>query len=315
MRELYPVQSQINCGFLKVSKLHSIYYEEVGNQHGKPVVFLHGGPGGGIDSIYSRYFNPSKWRVVLFDQRGAGKSTPSGELNENTTSDLLEDIEKLRTHLNIESWTVFGGSWGSSLALAYSQKYPERCTGLILRGIFLLRKCELDWIYREGANWIFPDAWEDFCKPIPLEERSDMLRAYYKRLTSDNRDIRLEAARSWARWEAVLSKLTPDRDMIEHFQQDEIAEPFARIACHYLINGGFLEDENQLIREIHRIRHIPAILVQGRYDIICPIKNAWELHQSWPAAKFVVVPEAGHSITEVGIRTALLDATDMFAEQ
>ncbi|MEB3230539.1 MAG: prolyl aminopeptidase [Leptolyngbyaceae bacterium] len=311
-RSLYPEITPYATGTLKVSDLHTIYFEQVGNPEGKPVVFLHGGPGGGIDPIYYRYFNPQKWRVVLFDQRGCGRSTPHAELAENTTWDLVADMERLRSHLDIPQWTVFGGSWGSTLALAYSQTHPDPCLGLILRGIFMLRSKEIRWFYQEGASYIFPDVWEEYLKPIPPDEWDDLVAAYYKRLTSEDNAVQLTAAKAWSIWEASTSKLIPDVNLTQQFSRDEFAIAFARIECHYFINGGFLEPEDQLLRNIDRIRHIPAVIVQGRYDVVCPMTSAWELHQAWPEAELIVVPDAGHSMTESGIRSALLDATDRF---
>jgi proline iminopeptidase len=315
MRELYPAIAPFQTGTLKVSDLHTVYFEQVGNPTGKPIVFLHGGPGGGIDSIYRQYFDPEKWRVVLFDQRGCGRSLPHAELSQNTTWDLVEDIEKIRTHLGIEKWVVFGGSWGSTLALAYSQTYPEVCNGLILRGIFLLRQKELQWFYQEGASYIFPDAWEEYLKPIPETERNDLIAAYYKRLISSDAQVRLEAARAWSIWEASTSKLLQDPNLQERFGESQFADAFARIECHYFVNRGFLETEDQLLRDCDRIRHIPTVIVQGRYDVVCPMVSAWELHRAFPEAEFIVVPDAGHSMTEPGIRDQLLKATDKFATQ
>ncbi|MCL6436668.1 MAG: prolyl aminopeptidase [Leptolyngbyaceae cyanobacterium HOT.MB2.61] len=313
MRELYPPIEPYQTGTLPVSELHQIYFEVAGNPAGKPVVVLHGGPGGGSLPIYRQYFDPSRWQIVMFDQRGCGKSTPHAELQENTTWHLVADIERLRSHLNIEQWVVFGGSWGSTLALAYSQTHPGRCLGLILRGIFMLRRKELHWFYQEGASYIFPDAWENYLKPIPPEERGDLLTAYYKRLTSPDRQIRLEAARAWSVWEASTSKLLPDPTLISHFGEDQFADAFARIECHYFVNGGFLKSEDQLLRQCDRIRHLPAVIVQGRYDMVCPMITAWELHQVWTEAELVIVPDAGHSMTEPGIRSILIEATDQFA--
>ncbi|MEM9922197.1 MAG: prolyl aminopeptidase [Cyanobacteria bacterium P01_D01_bin.50] len=312
MRELYPPRDAYQEGRLQVSELHTIHFEESGNPQGKPIVVLHGGPGGGCPSSYRQYFNPKKWRLVMFDQRGCGKSTPHAELRENTTWDLVSDIEKLREHLGIEEWVVFGGSWGSTLSLAYSQTYPERCKGLILRGIFMLRQKELHWFYQEGASNIFPDAWEEYLKPIPLEERNDLLNAYYKRLTSEDKKVRLEAAKAWSIWEASTSKLFLDKSLMEKFGESDFADAFARIECHYFVNKGFLEREDQLLLNVDKIRHIPAVIVQGRYDVVCPMISAWELHQAWPEAEFIVVPDAGHSMSEPGIKSALLDATDRF---
>jgi proline iminopeptidase len=252
--------------------------------------------------------------VVLFDQRGCGHSTPHAELQENTTWDLVSDIEKLRSHLGIEQWVVFGGSWGSTLSLAYSQTHPDACLGLILRGIFLLRAKELRWFYQEGASYIFPDAWEEYLRPIPREEREDLIAAYYKRLTSSDSAVRLQAARAWSVWEASTSKLLPDSDLQQKFGESHFADAFARIECHYFINHGFLAMEDQLLRNCDRIRHLPTVIVQGRYDVVCPMMSAWELHRALPEAEFVVVPDAGHSMTEPGIRSALIEATDRFAE-
>jgi proline iminopeptidase len=313
MRELYPLIQPYREGYLQVSELHRIHFEESGNPQGQPIVLLHGGPGGGCPPFYRQYFNPEKWRLIMFDQRGCGQSIPHAELRENTTWDLVSDIEKLREHLGIEKWVVFGGSWGSTLSLAYSQTHPSRCTGLILRGIFMLRQKELSWFYQEGASYIFPDAWEEYVKPIPIAERGDMITAYYKRLTSPDLQIQLAAARAWSIWEASTSKLLLDPTLIQQFGDDEFAAAFARIECHYFINKGFFTSDNQLLENVHRIRHIPAVIVQGRYDVVCPMVSAWELNQAWPEAEFIVVPDAGHSMSEPGIRNALIEATDSFA--
>ncbi|MBW4488721.1 MAG: prolyl aminopeptidase [Trichocoleus desertorum ATA4-8-CV12] len=315
MRDLYPAIAPYRTGTLQVSELHTLYFEESGNPQGKPVVFLHGGPGGGSIARYRQYFDADQWRLVVFDQRGCGRSKPHAELRENTTWDLVEDIEKLRSHLGIEQWVVFGGSWGSTLSLAYSQTYPERCLGLILRGIFMLRQKELQWFYQEGASYIFPDAWEAYLQPIPPAERHDLIAAYHRRLTSPDLQVRLEAARAWSVWEATTSKLYPDSDLQARFAESDFADAFARIECHYFVNRGFFEPEDQLLQNVGRIRHIPAVIVQGRYDVVCPMISAWELHQVWPEAEFIVVPDAGHSMMEPGIRTALLEATDKFAAQ
>lgn len=312
MPQLYPPIEPYHSTSLPVSNLHTLYIEEVGNPDGKPVVFLHGGPGGGINGIYRQFFNPQQWRVVLFDQRGCGKSTPHAELEENNTWQLIEDIEKIRTHLGIDRWTVFGGSWGSTLALAYSQTYPERCSGLILRGIFTLRHKEIQWFYQEGASFLYPDAWEHYLAPIPVDERDDLVAAYYRRLTSNDPTVRIAAARAWSVWEASTSKLVPDAGLIDHFGEDEFAVAFARIECHYFMNRGFFEQDDQLLKNVDRIRHIPGVIVQGRYDVVCPATTAWELHRAWPEARFVMVQEAGHSATEPGISSALVEATDEF---
>jgi proline iminopeptidase len=312
MRELYPLREAYQEGRLQVTELHTVYFEESGNPQGKPIVVLHGGPGGGCPSYYRQYFNPEKWRLIMFDQRGCGKSIPHAELRENTTWDLVSDIEKIREHLGIDKWAVFGGSWGSTLSLAYSETHPERCTGLILRGIFMLRQKELHWFYQEGASNIFPDAWEEYLKPIPPEERDNLLNAYYKRLTSEDKRVRLEAAKAWSIWEASTSKLFLDKSLMNSFGESAFADAFARIECHYFVNKGFFEREDQLLLNVDKIRHIPAIIVQGRYDVVCPMVSAWELHKVWSEAEFIVVPDAGHSMSEPGIQTALIDATDKF---
>ncbi len=313
MRELYPPIEPYNDGYLQVSDIHTIYFEESGNREGKPVIFLHGGPGGGITPMYRQYFDPQKWRIVIFDQRGCGKSKPYAELRENTTWHLVNDIEKLRQYLKIDKWVVFGGSWGSTLSLAYSQTHPQSCKGLILRGIFMLRQKELQWFYQQGTSYIYPDAWEKYLQPIPKDERDDLISAYYRRLTSENDEIRLEAAKAWSVWEGSTSKLLPSEETSKRFGEDEFAEAFARIECHYFVNKGFFQSENQLINNVNKIRHLPAVIVQGRYDVVCPMITAWELHQVWPQAEFIVVPDAGHSMTEPGIKSSLLEATDKFS--
>ncbi|TVU54838.1 MAG: prolyl aminopeptidase [Arthrospira sp. PLM2.Bin9] len=313
MNQLYPPIEPYAEGKLQVSSLHTIYFEQSGNPKGKPVVILHGGPGGGCLPEYRQYFDPEKWRIIMFDQRGCGQSIPHAELEENTTWHLVEDIDRLRNHLNINSWVVFGGSWGSTLSLAYSQTYPQHCRGLILRGIFMLRKAELQWFYQEGASYIFPDAWEEYIKPIPPEERHDLISAYYRRLTSDDPQIQLAAAKAWSIWEAGTSKLLPDQHLIERFGDGNFATAFARIECHYFVNQGFFESEDQLLVNVQRIRHIPGAIVQGRYDVVCPMKTAWELHQAWPEAELIIIPDAGHSMSEPGIQKALIDISDKFA--
>ncbi|MFH1851555.1 MAG: prolyl aminopeptidase [Candidatus Neomarinimicrobiota bacterium] len=314
MNELYPPIEPYNEFFLEVSDLHTIRVEQAGNPAGKTVVFIHGGPGGGIEPVYRQFFNPEKWRIILFDQRGCGKSTPFAELRENTTWDLVEDMEKIRRHLKINRWAVFGGSWGSTLALAYSQTHPDRTVALILRGIFLLRRQELDWFYQDGASHVYADAWEQYLKPIPVEERGDLLAAYYRRLTSSDHETRLEAARAWSVWEGSTSKLYPNPEAIQRFGANQFAEAFARIECHYFTNGGFLRSEDQLLEDIGLIRHIPAVIVQGRYDVVCPMTTAWDLHKVWPEADFHIIPDAGHSMTEPGIRSKLIEYTDKFAD-
>ncbi len=313
LKSLFPARQPYRTGRLRVSSLHTLHFEECGNPKGKPVVFLHGGPGGGVSPMHRRYFDPRKWRIVLFDQRGCGKSTPHAELRENTTWDLVEDTEKLRRHLGIDRWVVFGGSWGSTLALAYAQTHPHRCKGLVLRGIFMLRRSELLWFYQEGASHLFPDAWEKYLAPIPKRERGDLIRAYYKRLTSSSRKTRLDAARAWSIWEGSTFRLIPDEDLIRRSGRARFAEAFARIECHYFVNHGFLKPDTQLLDDVDRIRNIPAVIVQGRYDVVCPMRSAWDLHRAWPEAKLVVVPDAGHAMTEPGIRSALIKETDRMA--
>jgi proline iminopeptidase len=313
LRDLFPKTKPYRSGYLKVSKLHTIYFEECGNPLGKPLVFLHGGPGGGIEPFYHRYFDPKKWRIVLHDQRGCGKSTPFSELRENTTWNLVADIEKLREHLGIDRWVVFGGSWGSTLSLAYAETHPDRCRALVLRGIFLLRRSELLWFYQQGASELFPDAWEHYLAPIPSRERGNMMKAYYKRLTDSNRRVRQKAARAWSIWEGSTSKLFFDPALVKKFGGGRFADAFARIEAHYFVNRGFMEPDDQLLRDVRQIRKIPGVIVQGRYDVVCPIRSAWDLHRAWPEARLVIVPNAGHSMTEPGIRSALIEETERFA--
>lgn len=314
MRDLYPPIEPYDQNMLPVSPVHTLYYEQSGNADGLPIVFLHGGPGGGVDPAYRRFFDPSVYRIVLFDQRGAGKSTPHASLEDNTTWHLVADIEKLREHLSVESWIVFGGSWGSTLALAYAQTHPERVRALVLRGIFLCRPREIQWFYQAGASAIYPDVWEQFLQVIPEAERGDMLSAYHRRLTSDDEATRIEAARAWSIWEASTSKLFPDPNLIDHFGDPHFASAFARIECHYFTNNSFFETDNYLIENIEKIRHIPAVIVQGRYDVVCPMMSAWDLHRAWPEADLQVIADAGHSALEPGNRSALVEATDRLRE-
>jgi len=313
LRDLFPKTKPYRSGYLKVSKLHTIHFEEYGNPHGKPLVFLHGGPGGGTEPFYHRHFDPKTWRIVLHDQRGCGKSIPFSELRENTTWNLVADIEKLREHLGIDRWVVFGGSWGSTLSLAYGETHPERCKALVLRGIFLLRRSELLWFYQRGASELFPDAWEHYLAPIPSPERGDMMKAYYKRLTDPDRRVRRKAARAWSIWEGSTSKLLFDPALVKKFGGGRFADAFARIEAHYFVNRGFMKPDDQLLRDVRKIRRIPGVIVQGRYDVVCPIRSAWDLHRAWPEAKLVIVPNAGHSMTEPGIRSALIKETERFA--
>lgn len=315
LRTLYPALEPFRSGSLSVSDGHTLHFEESGNPEGKPVVFLHGGPGGGSDPKHRRYFDPARYRIVVFDQRGSGKSTPHASLEHNTTWHLVADIERLREELAIDRWQVFGGSWGSTLALAYAQTHPERVTELVLRGIFLLRKQEIDWFYQRGAGAIFPDAWEAYEGHIPEAERGDLVRAYHARLTSPDEQVRREAARIWSVWEGRTSCLIPDVELIERTSGDEFSLAFARIECHYFMNGGWLTGEQALLTpaNLDRMRHIPGVIVQGRYDVVCPAESAWALHKAWPEATLHLVPDAGHSASEPGIVHELVTATDRFA--
>ena len=313
-RTLYPEIAPNHTGRLRVSDVHDLYFEESGNPDGKPVLFVHGGPGGGTELEYRRFFDPERYRIVLFDQRGSGKSTPHASLVDNSTWHLVSDIEALRARLGIERWQVFGGSWGSTLALAYAQTYPDRVTELVLRGIFLLRKQEIDWFYQRGASALFADAWEEYLAPIPEKERGDLVRAYYARLTSDDAHVRAEAARAWSVWEGKTSCLYPNAALVERFAGDTFAEAFARIECHYFVNDGFFDASRDPLSpaRVDRIRKIPAVIVQGRYDVVCPMETAWALHRAWPEADFRIVADAGHSAMEPGNVHELVSATDRF---
>ncbi len=278
-------------------------------------MFLHGGPGGGTDAKMRRFFDPARYRIVLFDQRGCGRSTPHASLVDNTTGDLVDDIEKLRIHLGIERWQVFGGSWGSTLALAYAQAHPERVTELVLRGIFLLRRWEIEWFYQNpgGAAALFPDLWERYVAPIPPAERGDMIGAYYRRLTSEDSSVVIEAARAWSVWEGATSFMNVNPDYVAKFEDSAYAAAFARIECHYFVNRGFLGRDGQLLEDVGKIRSIPGCIVQGRYDVVCPARSAWDLHRAWPEAELRLVPDAGHSAFEAGTIHELVTATDRFA--
>lgn len=309
-RELYPEIEPYNAGLLDLDGLHRMYWEESGNPRGEPVVFLHGGPGAGAAPAHRRFFDPAHYRIVIFDQRGAGRSLPLGELKNNTTPHLVADIERLRAHLNIERWFVFGGSWGSTLALAYAETHPDRCKALILRGIFLCRRSEIDW-FLYGLRTFFPEPWAELVRPIPAAERGDLLAAYYRRLTDADPAVHMPAARAWSVYEGACSTLLPSAETVAYFAGDVVALGLARIEAHYFTHDIFLP-VNALLDNVGRIRDIPAVIVQGRYDAVCPIVTADDLHRAWPEAEYRVVPDAGHSAWEPGICTALVNAMEKF---
>jgi len=307
---LFPEIEPYNSGHLSVGNGHSLYWEECGNPNGLPVLFLHGGPGAGLSPSHRRFFDPTYYRIVLFDQRGAGKSTPLGEYRHNTTPLLIEDIESIRSMLGIAQWLVFGGSWGSTLALAYGEAHPAACLGFILRGIFLCTKAEVSW-FINGMNWFFPEVYAEFAAAIPMEERHDLLQAYCKRLFSDDPAVYLLAAKSWSRYESSCLFLIPQASAVEEFEQVEVSLGLGRLEAHYMLHGGFME-EDQLINNVSKIRHLPAVIVQGRYDVICPPNTAWRLHQAWPESVLQVIPDAGHAALESGTAAALVAATEQF---
>ena len=312
MRQAYPEISPYRVSRLRVSDVHELYFEECGNPRGKPVVLLHGGPGGGATPFMRRFHDPKAYRIILFDQRGSGRSTPHAELRENTTWDLVGDIEKLREHLGIERWQVFGGSWGSTLALAYAETHPERVSELVLRGIFMLRHEELAWFYQSGCHHLFPDAWQSFIAPIPEDERGDMIASYYKRLTSEDASVRLAAARAWSQWEGTTISLLPDPARVSQFGEEAYALAFARIECHYFVHRGFFDCDDWILAHAHRLKSIPGVIIHGRYDVCTPVKNAFDLHAVWPEADFRVIPDAGHAASEPGTLSALVEATNRF---
>ncbi|XP_045170391.2 probable proline iminopeptidase [Mercenaria mercenaria] len=311
-RAMYPDIEPYDNGMLKVSEIHQVYYEQSGNKTGNPVIFLHWGPGGGTSPRDRTYFDPKVYRIILMDQRGAGKSTPAAELRENTTWDLVADIEKLREKLGIKRWVVFGGSWGSTLAIAYAETHPERVKALILRGIFTLRRRELLWLNQDGASSFFPDAFEDYVKPIPEAERCDLIGAFYRRLTGGDKKVELECAKAWTKWEMTISRLYVDPQYLDLVEDVNWVLQFAKIECHYIVHGGFFEKDDQLLADVDKIRHIPTTIVQGRYDIVCPMDTAWKLHRAFPEAEFHIVPDAGHSEKEPGTQSRLLDACDKY---
>ena len=310
---LYPKIHPYDSGFLDIDN-HNIYYEQCGNPKGKPAVFLHGGPGGGGSEDVRRFFNPAIYRIVIFDQRGCGRSKPHGCLENNTTWDLVSDIENLRNKLGIEKWLVFGGSWGSTLSLAYAQAHPGSVSEIVLRGIFLLRKEELHWFYQDGASRIFPEAWSGFLEIIDEDKRDNLMSAYHKIFTSDDKQKRLNAAIAWSRWEAATSSLSYKPSLVEEFSDPEFTLAFALIENHYFINKGWFKTENQLIENIDKIRSIPTVIVQGRYDVVCPMKTAWELSEAWPEAEMIIAPSSGHTAFEKEITHALISATNKFGK-
>ncbi|MGL4592487.1 MAG: prolyl aminopeptidase [Aestuariivirga sp.] len=311
-RSFYPEIQPFQRGRLKVSALHEIYFEQCGNPRGQPAVVLHGGPGGGITPFLRQMHDPSHYRIILFDQRGCGQSTPHAELAENTTWDLVADMERLRQHLGIDRWQVAGGSWGSTLALAYAETHPERVTELVVRGIFTVRRSEIEWFYQCGADALFPDVWETYVAPIPEAERHDLIAAYHRRLTGADPAAQLACARAWSQWEGATLSLLPDPRRVSEFGADRFALAFARIECHYFQNRGFFARDGQLIDDADRLKGIPGVIIQGRYDVVTPMVTAWDLHKAWPEAEFVVVPDAGHTATEPGIADAVISATERF---
>jgi len=309
-RGLFREVEPFSFGWLQTGGPHEIYYEECGNPRGKPCVILHGGPGGAVNPTMRRFFDPAKWRMTLFDQRGCGRSRPNASLDDNTTWSLIEDIERLRVHLGVEKWTVFGGSWGSTLALAYAIKHPDRVDGLVLRGIFLLTDRELHWFYQEGASMLFPDAWERFLAPIPQDERGDLMTAYHRRLTAPDRRVQLEAAAAWSQWEGDTISLRGPEARPPKFNEEDFAIAFARIECHFFANKGFFGEDGWILNNIDKIRHIPGWIVQGRFDVVTPLDSAWKLHKAWPEARFDIIWDAGHASTEPGVIDGLVRATE-----
>ena len=298
---------------MRVSDIHEVYWEESGNPNGLPVIAVHGGPGGGSSPEMRRFFDPDVYRIILFDQRGCGKSTPHAELRENTTWDLVADMERLREHLGIDKWQLCGGSWGSTLSLAYAETHPERVTEIILRGIFTLRKRELDWFYQQGTDALFPDAWEEFIAPIPEAERGNLMAAYYKRLTGDNEAEKIACAKAWSIWEGTTLSLYSDPERVKRFADGHFALAFARIECHFFMNKGFFEPQDQLILNAGKLKGIPGVIAQGRYDVVTPMFTAWELAKAWPEAELNIVPDAGHTATEPGIVDVMVRASDRYA--
>lgn len=314
MLTLFPEIEPYATYRLAVAAPHELHVEECGNPQGLPVLFLHGGPGAGFQAWNRRFFDPARYRIVLFDQRGSGRSTPHAHLEGNTTPALIADIEQLRQFLGIEQWVVFGGSWGSTLALAYAEAHPQRVSGLILRGIFLCRDQDIRWFYQDGASHVFPDHWADYVRPIPEEERHDFLQAFHRRLTGEDEIARMAAAKAWSIWEGQCATLRPNHNVVEHFSDPHVALALARIEAHYFVNRIFLR-ENQLLEEARLLAGIPGVIVHGRYDMICPLDGAFALKEAWPEAELQIVPDAGHAAAEPGIIDALVRATNDFARR
>lgn len=314
MQTLYPEIKPYARHELAVAEPHVLYVDESGNANGLPVVFIHGGPGAGCDALSRRFFDPNLYRIVTFDQRGCGRSTPHASLDNNSTWDLVADLERIREHLGIDKWVLFGGSWGSTLALAYAQSHPERVHALLLRGIFLCRPQDFHWFYQEGASRLFPDYWEDYLAPIPAEERGDLMQAFYKRLTGPDQIAQMHAAKAWSTWEGRTATLRPNPQVVERFSDAHRALSIARIECHYFVNNAFLEAD-QLLRDMPKIAHLPGLIVHGRYDLICPLDNAYALHQAWPNSELQIIRDAGHAASEVGITDALVRGADDMARR
>lgn len=310
--ELYPEIEPFHSGYFEVSDGFELYYEQVGNPKGQPVIFFHGGPGGGVTPGYRRYFDPEHYHVILFDQRGAGKSRPHAAIENNNTWKLIEDAEAIRESFGIDKWIVFGGSWGSTLSLMYAETHPERVQALCLRGIFMCRPQEIEWFYQEGASRIFPDAFEVYRNHIPKEEQHDLVKAYYKRLTSDDKNVQLEAARHWSVWEGSTSQLIPEDGFIHKYDEPEFALAFARIECHYFTNNIFTDSDSWILDNAHKIAHIPTDIVHGRYDVVCPVENAWDLKARLPKANLYIIKDAGHTVSEPGISAQLVASMERF---
>ena len=313
MRSFYPELEPYATGHLDTGDGHQVYWEMSGNPKGKPVVYLHGGPGSGSSPKHRRLFDPARYRILLFDQRGCGRSRPHASLDNNTTWHLVADMEKLRNLMEADQWLVVGGSWGSTLALAYAETHPQRVSGLVVRGIFTLRRKELLWYYQDGASWLFPDLWEAFLAPIPENERGDLMAAYHKRLTGSDRTEQIKCAKAWSVWEGSTITLLPNRDNAATHADEHFALAFSRIENHYFVNRGFFEVDNQLLRDAHKLKRIPGVIVQGRYDVCTPAVTAWDLHRAWPEAEFHMVDDAGHAFDEPGILHHLVTAIDKFA--